>query len=81
MTEEHECAEAFENGKNTVDKVREKGFTNDLMTAPHSIDCECGTTFEMKYFEGKCPSCNMVYGVTPCQQDEKENVRAAGINY
>ncbi|MFK5882731.1 MAG: hypothetical protein QM489_00075 [Candidatus Izemoplasma sp.] len=81
MTEAHECATAFESGKNTVDKVREKGFTNDLMKAAHMIECECGTTFEMKYFEGKCPSCNMVFGVTPCHADDKKNVMAAGINY
>lgn len=81
MTDNHECSAAFENGKATVDKVREKGFTKDKLPVPHMIECECGTTFEMKYFEDKCPSCNMVYGVTPCHAEEKENVMAAGVNY
>jgi len=35
----------------------------------------------MENHEVKCPSCGMVYGVTPCSADEISNVQAAGINY
>ena len=64
-----------------VDKVRLKGFSKDLLPKEFKIDCECGTSFEMKYHEDKCPSCNMVYGVTPCSNESIELVQAAGVNY
>ena len=76
------CSGSFENGKAVVDKIRDKGFSGRDMPMAFSIECvECGERFEMSTFEGKCPKCNMVYGVTPCHAFDKTNIKAAGINY
>ncbi len=76
------CAGSFENGKQVADKVRMMGFDAQPMPMPLEIKCEnCSKTFEMENFEGKCPSCNMVYAVTPCHAFDSENVKAAGISY
>ena len=76
------CTGSFDNGKESVDKVRLMGFSEQYMQMPLDIDCtECGKTFSMETFEAKCPSCNMVYGVTPCHAFDPVNVKAAGIDY
>lgn len=75
------CSGGFENGKQTVDKVRQMGFSEQPMPMPLDIVCECGETFEMYSFEDKCPKCEMVFGVTPCHAFDPSNVKAAGINY
>lgn len=76
------CSGSFESGKQLVDKVRSMGFANQPMPMPLNIDCkECGKTFEMNTFEDKCPTCGMVYGVTPCHAFDPDNVVAAGKDY
>ncbi len=64
-----------------VDKVRVKGFSQTPLPIAFDIECECGTKFKMINHEGRCPNCEMVYGVTPCLAEEISNVQAAGINY
>ena len=66
---------------NVVDKVRRKGVSNDALPQAFDIKCRCNHTFLMITHEAKCPSCNMVYGVTPCSADSVEHVVAVGINY
>lgn len=51
------------------------------LNIPHSILCSCGHEFTMKTFVTVCPNCHMTFGVTPCSQDDKENIKPAGINY
>ncbi|WP_461204958.1 hypothetical protein [Clostridium sp. DL1XJH146] len=76
------CSGEFENGKQTVDKVRMMGFNTQFMPIALTINCEeCGDTFEMETFESKCPKCGMVYGVTPCHAHDPESVKPAGIDY
>ncbi len=76
------CAGTFENGKQVVDKVRMMGFAEQYMPMPMEMECvECGKGFEMETFEGKCPECGMVYGVTPCHAFDPANIMAAGKNY
>ena len=75
------CGAVLDNGRQVVDTVRVKWFSKGVMDTPHSIECDCGTTFEMTHFEEKCPSCSMVYGVTPCHSHDATNVKAAGIDY
>lgn len=76
------CSGSFNSGKEVVDKVRAMGFSQQYMPVPLYIKCtECGETFEMSTFEDNCPSCKMVYGVTPCHAFDPENVMAAGIDY
>ncbi|MBN1112499.1 MAG: hypothetical protein JXA53_06235 [Bacteroidales bacterium] len=76
------CSGSFENGKQVADKVRMMGFADQLMPMPMEIECvECGSTFEMAEFCCKCPTCNMVYAVTPCHAFDPKNIMAAGINY
>lgn len=76
------CSGSFENGKEVVDKVRAMGFSEQYMPMAFSIKCvECGETFEMSTYEGNCPQCNMIYGVTPCHAFDIENIKPAGINY
>ncbi len=76
------CAGSFSDGKAVVDKVREMGFNEQFMPMPFDMECaECKNEFEMETFEGKCPKCNMVYGVTPCHAFDKENIMPAGVDY
>lgn len=75
------CTGLFEDGQTTVDKVRQMGFSEGLLPMAHDIECECGTKFEMAYFEDKCPNCRMVYGVTPCHSHDASGIKAAGIDY
>ncbi|MCK5785480.1 MAG: hypothetical protein KAH54_02855 [Candidatus Sabulitectum sp.] len=76
------CAGSFESERQVVDKVREMGFSSQPMPMPLDINCvQCDKTFEMVYFEDKCPECSMVYGVTPCHAFDPVNVKPAGINY
>lgn len=64
----------FENNKAVLDKVREKGFSNDKMDFEYEIDCECGNSVTMNTFETKCENCGGIYTVTPCSQDSIDNV-------
>ncbi len=76
------CSGSFTSGKQVVDKVRMMGFNLQPMPIPLTIGCvECGEDFLMERFEGQCPKCRMVYGVTPCHAFDPANVAAAGIDY
>lgn len=76
------CGGSFENGKQVVDKIRMMGFAGQFMPMPFEITCSnCEAVFTMETFEGKCPNCGMVFGVTPCHAFDPENVKAAGIEY
>jgi len=75
------CAPDLNDGKAIANKVRQVGVREGLLETPHMIECECGQTFEMVHFEEKCPSCQMVYAVTPCSSHNKDNIKPAGINY
>ncbi len=75
------CEGSLGQGQEVVDLVRSKGYANTLMDKPMEVSCECGETFKMETYEGKCPKCGMVYGVTPCHADSIENIRAAGKDY
>ena len=76
------CGGSFENGKQVVDKIRMMGFAGQYMPMPFDIKCEeCDTEFTMENFEGKCPKCGMVFGVTPCHAFDPSNIMAAGKNY
>ena len=81
MTDHGTCTGAFEDGKQTVNKVRQMGFSEGILPMALEVECECGTKFEMEYFEDKCPSCNMIFGVTPCHSHDPKAVKAAGIDY
>lgn len=70
------------NGKNVVDLVRSKGKGDFPLRTYHDIECvNCKKTFTMKTHVDMCPYCNMVYGVTPCSSSDKNNIKAADINY
>lgn len=75
------CSGNFLNGKEVVDKVRMMGFDKQYMPVPLNVKCQCGNHFLMETFEGKCPECNMVYGVTPCHAFDVDNIMAAGVDY
>lgn len=76
------CAGSFENGQQVVDKIRMMGFNGQFMPVAFTIKCDnCGDEFSMEHFEGKCPKCSMVYGVTPCHAFDPANVMPAGIDY
>ncbi len=64
----------FESSKAVLDKVREKGFSNDVMDYSYTLECECGSTVEMTTFETACPNCGGIFVVTPCSQDSKDNI-------
>ncbi len=64
----------FNNNKEVLDKVREKGFSNDKMDFTHKFTCECGCEIIMETFETSCPVCQGIFVVTPCSQDSVDNV-------
>lgn len=75
------CSTLGDDGKGVVDLVRSKGKADLSLRTPYEIDCSCGKTFTMEKLVDKCPHCEMTYGVTPCSQSDKNNIKAAGINY
>lgn len=75
------CGTHNKDGKAIVDRVREKGKAIMNLSFTHTITCSCGEDFIMKTFVDSCPNCKMTYGVTPCSQSDKSNIKAAGINY
>ena len=76
------CSGQFSSGTQVVDKVRMMGFNIQPMPIPMTITCVgCSNDFEMDCFEGRCPSCDMVYGVTPCHAFDPSNAMPAGIDY
>lgn len=76
------CTGSFGSGKAVVDKIRAMGFNTRPMPPGVVITCiECGNDFEMTQLESKCPSCDMVYGVTPCSVAHPDRIKAAGKNY
>jgi DNA-directed RNA polymerase subunit RPC12/RpoP len=76
------CTGSFGSGKAVVDKIRAMGFNTRPMPPGVTIKCiECGNDFEMTHLETKCPSCEMVYGVTPCSTAYPKRIKAAGKNY
>lgn len=64
----------FDNSKAVLDKVREKGFSNDAMDYTYELECECGTKVEMSTFETTCPNCGGIFVVTPCSQGSVDNI-------
>lgn len=64
----------FENSEAVLAKVREKGFSNDVMDNAYTLNCQCGEVVEMTTFETMCPSCGGIFVVTPCSQDSIDNV-------
>ena len=76
------CSGSFQSGKQTADKIRTMGFSDQLMPMPLDIKCHgCGEEIEMATFETKCPKCKMVHAVTPCHAFDSDNIKAAGIDY
>ncbi|PLY06719.1 MAG: hypothetical protein C0622_00765 [Desulfuromonas sp.] len=76
------CSGSFTNGAQIVDKLRMMGFSNMQMPVPAQINCAgCGETFTMETMEARCPTCNMVYGVTPCHASSTGSIQPAGIDY
>lgn len=69
-------------GKQVIDLVRSKGKDKLPLRTPHEIVCiNCQKTFLMTTHVDNCPNCNMTYGVTPCSSMNKDNIKAADINY
>lgn len=76
------CSDPNQSGREIVDKIRMMGFNTSPVAAPFEINCShCGKKFTMDFMESQCPSCKMVYGVTPCQAHDSASVKPAGIEY
>jgi len=76
------CDGSFGGGAGVVDKLRMMGYSGMAMPVETRLVCEgCGTTFQMKTMEDRCPECGMVYGVTPCHASDPASIQAAGIGY
>lgn len=76
------CTGSFGDGKAVVDKIRSMGFNTRPMPMEITLKCiECKNEFEMTHLETKCPTCGMVYGVTPCSTSKPERIQAAGKDY
>ena len=76
------CTGSFGDGKAVVDKIRSMGFNTRPMPMEITVKCiDCGNDFQMTHLESKCPTCGMVYGVTPCSTSKPERIQAAGKDY
>ena len=76
------CDGSFGGGAGVVDKLRMMGYSGMAMPVETRLVCEgCGTTFQMKTMEDRCPECGMVYGVTPCHASDPASIQAAGVGY
>lgn len=75
------CASLGNDGKAVVDLVRGKGKADLALRTAYEINCSCDKSFTMEKLVDKCPHCGMTYGVTPCSQSDKNNIKPAGINY
>ncbi len=76
------CSDPNQSGREIVDKIRMMGFNTVPVAAPFIMYCShCNNEFTMDFMESRCPSCKMVYGVTPCQAHDQTSVRPAGIAY
>ena len=75
------CSNISNDGKAIVDLVRSKGKEEMILAVSHEIKCSCNNIFIMTKLVDKCPKCQMTYGVTPCSSKNKDNVKAADINY
>lgn len=76
------CNGMMKDGCQIVDKIRHMGFSTMSIEKPLDMTCAaCNTDFVMDTMESVCPSCNMVYGVTPCHANCASNVMAAGVDY
>lgn len=64
----------FEDNQAVLNKVREKGFSNEQMDVSHQLKCQCGNDVEMSTFETKCENCGGVFAVTPCSQEDAGNI-------
>jgi Zn finger protein HypA/HybF involved in hydrogenase expression len=76
------CSGYFLNGQQMADKVRLMGFENMPTENPLDIVCiNCNQTFGMQTMLACCPTCDMVYSLTPCHSNSADNVKPAGIGY
>lgn len=76
------CSGDFLNGKQIADKVRMMGFDKNPVPSPMELTCENFTRpFKMETMVSQCPTCKMVYAVTPCHAHIPQSVKAAGIEY
>ena len=64
----------FRTQKEVINKVIEKGFSDEKMEITHEITCGCGETFLMDTYLVKCEKCSKTYAVTPCSAHDKENI-------
>jgi len=76
------CMGCFQNGKQVADQVRMMGYDKTALPVPFEIDCtHCNAPFQMETMVAACPSCNMVYAVTPCHSHSKDYAMPAGVGY
>ncbi len=69
------CNCSVNNAEEVVNKVMEKGFSNEKMSNSYTLKCTCGTDVEMETYLTTCPNCNNIFAVTPCQSDDVNNVK------
>lgn len=76
------CSDPNQSGREIVDKIRMMGFNTAPVAAPFIMHCShCNNEFTMDFMESQCPSCKMIFGVTPCQAHDPASVKPAGIDY
>lgn len=75
------CTGSSKNGLEVLQKVRMRGFSTKAMPQVMSFDChECEANVQMSTFEYECPSCGLIYAVTPCSASDVSRIQAAGKN-
>ncbi|MBQ6819779.1 MAG: hypothetical protein IJO26_00615 [Clostridium sp.] len=75
------CGTNKKDGKAIVDRLREKGKAELKLDNPYTIKCSCDNNITIDTFVTVCPNCKMTYGITPCSQNDINNIKEAGINY
>lgn len=75
------CTGSSTNGLEVLQKVRMRGFSKKAMPQVASFDChDCQEQVNMSTFEFTCPSCGLIYAVTPCSASDVSKIQSAGKN-
>lgn len=73
------CSGQFENGLQVLQKIRMMGFNMQPMPVPAHFKChECEEDIQMTTLEYRCPSCGLIYAVTPCHSFDIASIMPAG---
>ena len=70
------CTDDVSTAEKILNKVRERGLSNESMDQSYNIQCKsCNTIFTMETFEASCKLCSTIAVVAPCHADDPANIQ------